>query len=693
MLRTTGSEALGRLASLGETAFLTSQVKSLVDQVVNNRDPNGRAGCALAFGAIYSHVGGMAAGPLLKTTVNVLMSLGNDPHPVVHFWALSALSQVINAASLAYSPFVPSTLGMLFKLYTLDTHEIEGGTLTNSNISGDLPTYQVVCQIIDAVIGVLGPELQESATTRTLVLDLVEEFGHEPEEGICVEAIKCIQHFLIFTPEQVEIRDLVRKLRAYLSSSRRPLKMASINALYQMVQRDALTMSKVGGDRLVEDLFGMLDDASASEGVRGIISSWLRQTVIHNPSAWIDLCQRIMSRTTASQQATNAAKSVGTGMQDDEAESFAGTSEQAPQVRNSTSRWQTQLFALQCLHDICTVVGRSDRREHLDIPFARRQGLPEFNLLVSRVPDLIKMAFTASAAYVTEIRIEGLTVLRDVIEVCSSSALPLYGWLTFWQIFAKSPDPDYDDALLLEQHQAPITAALTPAFSSDSAPEILASAVEVCAVFVGCGVVRDVSKMGRILKLLTSALEQSKGMSMSLTLDCSGLRSVIASGMLSIGDVGELSPNASVMLRISTLAAWAELETATIRQPYLQHVVSPHRATLASLWIASLRDYASVRADSEAVQESSSAGLDSSYFGLGRETLLPVCISPQVWYASFSRLNCSITTKRGSRYSRPWQLPCNLMILIFSPRWMAKNLLLHPVNLLNPKATPRLSSS
>ena len=64
---------------------------------------------------------------------------------------------------------------------------------------------------------------------------------------------------------------------------------------------------------------------------------------------------------------------------------------------------------------------------------------------------------------------------------------------------------------MLEQHQAPITAALTPAFSSDTTPEILASAVEACAVFVGCGVVKDVGRMGRILKLLTTALEQSKG--------------------------------------------------------------------------------------------------------------------------------------------------------------------------------------
>ena len=63
----------------------------------------------------------------------------------------------------------------------------------------------------------------------------------------------------------------------------------------------------------------------------------------------------------------------------------------------------------------------------------------------------------------------------------------------------------------MEQHQAPITAALTPAFSADSTPEILASSVQVCAAFVGCGVVTDTTRMGRILKLLTSALEQLKG--------------------------------------------------------------------------------------------------------------------------------------------------------------------------------------
>ena len=177
-----GSEAIGRLASLAGTTFLTNQIKMLVNEVVGNRDPHGRAGCALAFGAIYGYVGGLAAGPLLKTTVHVLMSLVNDPHPVVHFWALLALARVIDAASLAYAAYVPSTLGLLFRAYMSESHEPEGGTLNHVNIKGELPAYQAICQNVDAVITVVGPDIQESARTRTLILDLVHQLIRE-EEG------------------------------------------------------------------------------------------------------------------------------------------------------------------------------------------------------------------------------------------------------------------------------------------------------------------------------------------------------------------------------------------------------------------------------------------------------------------------------------------------------------------------------
>jgi HEAT repeat-containing protein 5 len=344
------------------------------------------------------------------------MSLSTDPHPLVHYWALVALSSVINAASLSYSPFVSSTLGMLFSAYSSSTHEDGGGSGLNANLLSVLPTHQVICQTIDGVISVTGPELMESNRTRALIIDLVHELGLESDDGIKVEAIKCIQHYLLFTSDHVDMQDLVNQLRRHLGSSCRPLKLASINALYQLVQKDALAMSKMGGDQLVEDLFRMLDEDAAVDGVRNIILSWLQQTASLNPSAWIDLCQRIMSRTTASQNVVVAATKT-TALHDDEGESLGIGLTDGKQSNNSTSRWRTQLFSLQCLHTICDIVGRSGRREHLDLVFARAQKIPTAHLLISRVPDLIKMAFTASAAYVTEIRLEGLVVLRDIIEV------------------------------------------------------------------------------------------------------------------------------------------------------------------------------------------------------------------------------------------------------------------------------------
>ncbi|OCF33994.1 clathrin-coated vesicle protein [Kwoniella heveanensis BCC8398] len=597
-IRSAAAEAMGLLSAVASSSYLSSQIQWLVDQVVNNRIPDHRAGCALAFGAIYSNVGGLAGGPILKTIVNILMSLATDPHPVVHFWAMAALTQVVNAANLSYEPFVPTTLGMLANIYLLETHEPDGGSLGSVNLRGDLPAYQVICRILHALIGVLGPELQEPGKVRSLVFLLVHEFGEETDEGLAVEAIKCVQQFLMFAPAEVDVPRLVSTFRSHLASTRRPLKVATITALYQIVQRDAVLISKIGGNQLVEDLFGLLDDDPSIEGVKNVILSWLQQTSSALPSGWIDLCQRIMTRTVAQKAAAKQKRlaqlqspAVASGQPafiDDEGESFSGGAGSSSAPSNAlSSRWRTQLFALECLHEIVNSVSEGGRPENFDPIPARRLGVNERHMLYSRVADLIRMAFSASAALVMDVRLKGLVVLRDVIERFSSSA-----------------DPDFEGALLLEQHQAPIAAALTPSFGSDSAPDVLASAVQVCAVFVGSGVVKEVSRMGRILKLLTGALEQCK-----------------AGEMVSLGDVEDLSPNAAIMLKISILTAWAELQISSTRQSYLVNVIKPYRYLLGPFWVGALRDYAQLRTDPE-MGGLSGVGMDSGS-AAGREVLLP----------------------------------------------------------------------
>ena len=70
------------------------------------------------------------------------------------------------------------------------------------------------------------------------------------------------------------------------------------------------------------------------------------------------------------------------------------------------------------------------------------------------------------------------------------------------------PDPDFPEVTLLEQYQAQISSALTPAFAADSSALLAAEAVGVCAVFISIGIVTDAERMGRILKLLLSSLEE-----------------------------------------------------------------------------------------------------------------------------------------------------------------------------------------
>lgn len=74
-------------------------------------------------------------------------------------------------------------------------------------------------------------------------------------------------------------------------------------------------------------------------------------------------------------------------------------------------------------------------------------------------------------------------------------------------MFGKTPDPDFAEASLLEQYQAQIGSALTPAFAADSSAELASEAINVSATFIATGIVTNVERMGRILRLLVLGLE------------------------------------------------------------------------------------------------------------------------------------------------------------------------------------------
>lgn len=593
-IRSLGYDAIARLCNACGNAFTNHEVKYLVDTIVSNREPSARAGCAMALGSIQAKAGGMGSGYHLKTITGILMSLCNDPHPTVHFWALEALARAADAAGLGFSPFVSGTLGMVSQLYLSDTHHSEVSSAISMSLEMVLSTTAAITRCVDSIINVVGPDLQDSNKSRELILTLVGQLQSEDDVLVQRESLGCLEHLSLYAPGHMVFADYVKTLQKYLNSETPSLRDVAVDGLYNLMKRDSRDVLEAADPGFEDQLWLVLDILPSHDGIRNVIRNWLRQTSLTDTGAWLLRCQNVlkMTRAKATEESQNDVKkpSGGVDLQDEEVAGFAaaGITTDDKQAGSSSDmeplRWQVRTFAMSCLNDIFMLVAKD---------VATNGESPAQSALQVRIADVIRMAFSASTSSVLELRIWGLKIIGAVL-----------------RMFGKTPDPDFDEAMLLEQYQAQISSALTPAFAADSSPELAAEAVNVCAAFISTGIVTDVDRMGRILKTLVTALEN-----FSTETENAG-----------IGDLKGLSSNAQVMVKMSVYSAWADLQVASSEQKYLLDVLKPHIGTLTPLWLASLREFARLRFEPDISMTlgppSMSGSLDTIYAALNRETLL-----------------------------------------------------------------------
>lgn len=591
-IRSLGYATIARLCNTCGNAFTNSEIKHLVDTIVSNREPSARAGCAMALGCIQAKVGGMAAGYHLKTILGILMSLCNDPHPTVHFWALEALSQVADAAGLGFAPFVSSSLGMLTQLYLSDTHHSEIPSAVSMNVEMELSTAASITRCVDSMINVLGPDLQDSTKSRELILTLIGQLKDEDDVLVQRASLSCLEHLSLYSPGNMVFADYVKLLQRQLNGDVPTLRDAAVDGLYNLMKRNSRDVFDAAELGLEDQLWLVLDSCPSHDGIRNILRNWVRQTSLNDTSSWLLRLQNVLKMTrqvvTEESRADAAKSGGGIDLQDEEVAGFAGIAKDEKDQSTASEveplRWQVRTFAMSCLNEIFVLVNK-------DLA-TNGESLAQGALQV-RIADVVRMGFSASTSSVVELRIWGLKIVGAVL-----------------RMFGKTPDPDFEEAMLLEQYQAQISSALTPAFATDSSPELASEAVSVCAAFISTGIVTDVDRMGRILKTLVTALENfSKD-----------------SENAAIGDLQGLSSNAQVMVKMSVFSAWADLQVASLEQKYLLDVLKPHIGILTPLWLASLREFARLRFEPDISMTlgppSLSGSLDTIYAALNRETLL-----------------------------------------------------------------------
>ncbi|KAH7170561.1 armadillo-type protein [Dactylonectria macrodidyma] len=594
-VRSLGYDAVARLCNIYGNGFTNNEIKYLVDTIVGNREPSARAGCAMALGAIQTKVGGMAAGYHLKTILGILMSLCNDPHPVVHYWALEALSLASDAAGLSFAGYVPSTLGMLVQLYVSETHHPEISSAITMNLEMELSTPSVIARCVDSLINVLGPDLQDSAKSRELIFTLVGQFRQEDEIIVQKAALGCFEHLSLYAPGYMHFAEYVKLMQKYLSSESTTLRDVAVDGLHNMMKRNPNDVLREADDGFEQQLWLVLDTCPTHDGIRNIIRNWMHQTCLVETNQWLQRFQAVLKMTRAPPKVEDIRSGPRGGglpdLQDEEVAGFAaagGTASDEKEAPTTSEveplRWQVTTFAMNCVNDMFMLVAKDVATN------GESQAQTD---LQNKVADVVRMAFSASTSSVLELRIWGLKIIGAVLKM-----------------FGKTPDPDFEEAMLLEQYQAQISSALTPAFAADSSPELASEAVNVCASFISIGIVTDVDRMGRILKTLVTALENFSSDSENAA----------------IGDLKGLSSNAQVMVKISIFSAWAELQVASSEQQYLLDVLRPHIGTLTPLWLESLREFARLRFEPDISMTlgppSLSGSLDTIYAALNRETLL-----------------------------------------------------------------------
>ena len=390
--------------------------------------------------------------------------------------------------------------------------------------------------------------------------------------------------------------DYVVLLQKDLNSEYPQLRDIAIDGLYNLMKRNSEDVVKVAENGFEDQLWLALDSDPNHDGIRNVIRNWLQQSCLTETARWLQRCQTVLSMTrpkVAETFTASAKPSAMPDLQDEEVAGFAaasGTAKDGEPVTTAAGqeplRWQVRTFGMSCLGEMFAIISKST-------PPDADNTTPAEMALQKRVADVIRMAFSASTSNVVELRVWGLKIIDAVLKM-----------------FGKTPDPDFAEAPLLEQYQAQISSALTPAFAADSSPELASEAVNVCAAFISTGIVTDVDRMGRIFKTLVTALENF----------------ATEAEVQSIGDLKGLSSNAQVMVKMAVFSAWAELQVASTDQPYLVDVLKPYVGTLTPLWLASLREFARLRFEPDISMSlgppSLSGSLDTIYAALNRETLL-----------------------------------------------------------------------
>lgn len=578
--------------NIKKNQFVSVQTNILIKNVVDKDDSYLRILYALSLAAIYKYNSQTAP---FGSIFEVVFALIQDPHPVVHTWSLKAMHILFEKHLSIDRSTAHQLIGTLETVLLDPSFGQYGSSILRFNYNCDLNSHVVIGQIVKTLTETLGPNIMELESnslesyrnitiaclsskdiiSQNLSLSIYEMLVTFKLKGIVGDAA------FIKTARSIVGESIVTGFGSTSNNCRftgsteilseDSSLLASLDCFSLFTQLLRLQKVNLITKEIEISCWRYFDLHPFSSSIVTYLFSWLEQTCEIN-ERWFDQLYLFfnMNKNKLFKALYKEFELVllSEGYKKLEEKEIRGEEEKsitkvddndAELMHDSVSdsiHWGAKKITLELIKYLCLKSQNSKRL---------------FVFLSKKLPELIRISFQASVSRVDTMKLLGLDILRILLRQ-----------------YSKIRDADNPENSILELEEAQITSALMPAFNAGSPPNVIISAIDVCAEFLSSNIA-PLERANRVSGMMVSFLEVYND----------------KSSEIKIGDAKIITQKAKRKTELAILNAWSKLvqNALVLKADTLIEFTKKYWDVLVPLWIISLREYVMVKYENVETEE------------------------------------------------------------------------------------------
>ncbi|CCF59412.1 hypothetical protein KAFR_0G03790 [Kazachstania africana CBS 2517] len=568
-----------RLEASNKARFIEEQVSVLTKAIVDKEEPFSRVLNALSLVAIYKY---NSRACKFDTIFEVIIALINDPHPIVHSWALRGLlilldkHLVINVATI--SQIITKTNELLLD----QTYGIFGASTLRYNYNKQFNSHSILIGILKILTEKMGPNYsdlseKEMNTFKAIILSSLVSANIcdnvsslKIYETLCTFKLDKIFHHRVFISAAEKIIEGallpligVSGTNPFFITGKIPFpQTASLESAFACFSL-FIQLFKLGRGETFKDSMEILSWRYLciypfSPEIREYFEEWLLHST--TKGTWIDKLhkmydtpmEKVFKGYFNSIQSQLMSKDANRPLKEETfAEEQIAITEPNTSSSSSTDtssfdylQWQSKEIILKLILKLCF-------ESHIDPTL--------YSQLASKIDSLVKISFRAAVCNIEILKTLGLKTLDQIL-----------------RLFSVLKDSENPEKSILESQEAQISSSLMSAFFIGSSPNVMVMAINISSEVLTNNLMPSISS-SRISQLLIKLLE-------NLNHD---------EGCITIGEAQVTAKRAIRKIQLAVLNSWARLIEYSISNDNKEIIMfsTKYWTTLIPLWIVSLREF------------------------------------------------------------------------------------------------------